>query len=92
MPSGNARARLKAKLVRMKPNVRALAVKGIQLKYRSTLDPLNKRVLMKSGLSLNPETNRLEVDQERATAQMADKSPLVARQAETIPDAPPPTD
>ena len=26
------------------------------------------------------------------TAQMADKSPLVARQAETIPDAPPPAD
>ena len=91
MPSIDAKQKLKAKLLRMKPNVRALAVTKLR-QYRSTLDPLNKRVLMKSGLSLNPETNRLEVDQERATAQMADKSPLVARQAETIPDAPPPAD
>ena len=62
--------------------------RGTKLRqYRSTLDPLNKRVLMKSGLSLNPETNRLEVDQARATEQMADKSPLVARQEGMLPQA-----
>ena len=86
MPSGNAKELLKAKLLRMKPHVRALAVTKLR-QYKSSLDPHNKRMLMKSGLSLNPETQRIEQDQDRAAAEMARHDPLVARQEESL--APP---
>ena len=92
MPSTQGKQRLKAALLRMKPANRVIALKAAKLTaYRSGLDPHNKRMLMKSGISLNPETQRIELDQDRAATDMAKHDPLVARQEETLP-APPPSE
>lgn len=86
MPSGDAKARLKARLLRMKPELRATVVKQIQRKFggkgRRTMA---EGAPMMNGLAVNPETGRVEQDQERATAERAKHDPLLARQEEATP-------
>ena len=86
MPSGDPRARLKAALLRMKPEARAVAVKNLRRQFggkgRRTMA---QGAPMMNGLAVNPETGRVEQDQERATAERAKHDPLLARQEEVTP-------
>ena len=86
MPSGDAKARLKARLLRMKPELRATVVKQIKRQFggkgRRTMA---QGAPMMNGLAVNPETGRVEQDQERALAERAEKDPLLARQEEVTP-------
>ena len=81
MPSGDAKARLKAALLRMKPAARAVAVKNLRRQFggkgRKTMA---EGAPMMNGLQVNPETGRVEQDQERALAERAEKDPLLGRQ------------
>ena len=85
MPSGDAKARLKAALLRMKPAARAVAVKNLRRQFggkgRKTMA---EGAPMINGLQVNPETGRVEQDQERALAERAEKDPLLAKQQENL--------
>ena len=87
MPSGDAKARLKARLLRMKPELRATVVKQIKRKFGSGgRKTMAEGAPMMNGLQVNPETGRVEQDQERALAERAEKDPLLAKQQESLPE------
>lgn len=67
--STGAKERLKQRLLAMAPHVRKVAVAAIRLKFGN---PNHRPAKMKSGLTLDPLTNQMTVDSDRALNAEAD--------------------
>ena len=74
LESAGAKERLKQRLLAMEPHVRDVVVKAIRLK----LGIPKRAVKMKNGLTLDPLTNTMTVDNDRALSAAAEADPLLS--------------